>query len=222
MPDHPFRPPKPLIPRCQPVALTLSPRLDATLVAGWEAWEAAARTAGAGAVAGWLAQRLGRPDLRADLQPQVAAFLAATDPEDRALAIAEFAELVEGEDDPVADTLWEALLALGKEQADPDTIAEAIAHLAAIAEEHGDPLAAAEYHIEFLNWRRESGHTSDPDAIADAFEEVIRLGGVDGAPHAVALYEFRLATYHRLAEAEDERAFAGDWERAPAPYESWA
>jgi len=205
-----------------PVALTLSPRLDAALAGGWEAWEAAARTAGAPAVAGWLAQRLGRPQLRADLLPDVDAFLKAREPDDRASAIADLAELVEGEDDAVADTLWEALLSLGKEQDDPDTIVEAIGRLAAIAEDHADPLAAAEYQIEFLNWRRQPGHASDPEAVADAFDEIIRLAGQDGDPQAVAIWEFRLAAFVRLDDADDDRAYTGDWERTPVPYESWA
>ena len=100
-------------------------------------------------------------------------------------------------------------------------ITEAISHLAAIAEEHGDPLAAAEYHIDFLNWRRQDDHTSDPEAVADAFDEIVRLAGVDGDPQAVAIWEYRLASFIRLEEAGDERAYAGDWEQSPIAYESW-
>ncbi len=205
-----------------PISLTLNPRLDASLAEGWEAWERAARAAGSSAVAGWIAQRLGRPQLRAELQPDAEAFLQATDPEERALAIADLAEIVEGHDDALADTLWEALLALGFEQEDSDVITEAISHLAAIAEEHGDPLAAAEYHIDFLNWRRRDDHTSDPDAVADAFDEIVRLAGVDGDPQAVAIWEYRLASFIRLEEAGDERAYAGNWEQSPIAFESWA
>ena len=204
-----------------PVSLTLNPRLDAGLAQGWESWEAAARTAGTPAVAGWIAQRLGRPHLRTELQPDVESFLAATDPEERALAIADLAEIVEGHDDALADTLWEALLALGFEQEDSDTITEAVSRLAAIAEEHGDALAAAEYHIDFLNWRRQEGRTSDPDAVADAFDEIVRLAGADGNPQAVAIWEYRLASFIRLEEAGDERVFAGDWEQSPIAFESW-
>jgi len=204
-----------------PIAFTLSPRLDASLAEGWEAWESAARAAGAAAVAGWIAQRLGQPQLKAELQPDVEAFLDAGDPEERALAIADLAEIVEGHDDVLADALWEALLALGFEQEDPDTITEAISHLAAIAEEHGDALAAAEYHVDFLNWRRQEGHSSDPEAVADAFDEIVRLAGADGNPQAVAIWEYRLATFIRLEEAGDERASAGDWEQSPIAFESW-
>lgn len=203
------------------ISLTLSPRLDSALGQGWESWESAARTAGAPAVAGWIAQRLGRPQLRTELQPDVESFLAAADPEERALAIADLAEIVEGHDDALADTLWEALLALGFEQEDPDTIIEATSRLAAIAEEHGDALAAAEYHIDFLNWRRQVDHTSDPEAVADAFDEIVRLAGVDGNPQAVAIWEFRLVSFIRLDEADDETASTGDWERSPIAYESW-
>lgn len=206
----------------QPIALTLNPRLDATVVQGWEAWDTSARAAGPGAVAAWIAQRMFRKDLRNELEPFVAAYLDSSEPEDRAAAIAELAEIVEGGDDLIADTLWEALLALGKQEADPDMIIEAIGHLAAIAEDHGEPLSAAEYQIEFLNWRRQDEHTSDPESIADAFDEIIRLAEQDGDPEAVAIYEFRLATFMRLADSEDERASTGDWERNPAPYESWS
>ena len=204
-----------------PISFTLNPRLDASLAEGWEAWEGAARAAGAPAVSGWIAQRLGRANLRTELQADVEAFLQATDPEERALAIADLAEIVEGHDDALADTLWEALLALGFEQEDPDTIIEATSRLAAIAEEHGDALAAAEYHIDFLNWRRQVDHTSDPEAVADAFDEIVRLAGVDGNPQAVAIWEFRLTSFIRLDDADDETASSGDWERSPIAYESW-
>lgn len=203
------------------MSLTLNPRLDSALTEGWEAWESAARAAGTPTVASWIAQRLGRPLLRTELQPDVESFLAATDPEERALAIADLAEIVEGHDDALADTLWEALLALGFDHEDPDTIIEATSRLAAIAEEHGDALAAAEYHIDFLNWRRQDDHTSDPEAVADAFDEIVRLAGIDGNPQAVAIWEFRLASYMRLEDADDETAFTGDWERSPIAYESW-
>jgi acyl-CoA synthetase (AMP-forming)/AMP-acid ligase II len=146
----------------------------------------------------------------------------ADDPDERALARAELAELVEGEDDLTADTLWEGVLAHARDTDDPDLMVEAIAHLAEIAEAHGDPLAAAEFQIEFLNWRRQPGHASDADAVLDAFDEVVRLARLDGDPKAAALYEFRQASFARLAEADDERAYQGDWERDPKPYESWS
>ena len=204
------------------MALTVSPRLDAAVAQGWESFETAARAAGADQVAGWLAQRLGQPRLKADLIEPVAALLDAEDPDDRAVARAELAELVEGEDDLTADTLWEGVLARARETDDPDLMVEAIAHLAEIAETHGEPLAAAEFHLEFLNWRRQPGRISDPDAVLDAFDEVIRLALLDGDPTAAALYEYRQAAFARLADAEDDRAGEGDWDREAAPDESWA
>jgi hypothetical protein len=204
----------------QPLALTTNPRLDAAVAQGWETFDAAARAAGADRLAGWLARRLGQPEAKADLLDPVEAYLTAEHPDDLVLARAELAEAVEG-DDLVADTLWEGVLAHARAADDPDVFVEAIAHLAEIAEANGDPLAAAEYHLEFLNWRRQPGHQSDPDAVLDAFDEAIRLARLDGNPKAAALFEYRQAGFARLAEAEDERATAGDWERDPTPYQSW-
>jgi hypothetical protein len=204
------------------MSLTMSPRLDTAVAQGWQAFETAARAAGADQVAAWLAQRLGKPGLKADLLEPVAALLDAVDPDDRAVARAELAELVEGEDDLTADTLWEGVLAHARATNDPDLMVEAISHLAEIAESNGDPLAAAEFYLEFLNWRRQPGQMSDPDAVLDAFDEVIRLAHVDGDPTAAALYEYRQAAFARMADAEDDCATEGDWEREPVPYESWA
>jgi hypothetical protein len=206
----------------QPLTLTTNPKLDAALNAGWEAWDPAAREAGAEAVAGWLARRANVEATREDLLPSMRALLSATDAEERAVACAELAELIGDDDDIVADTLWEGMLAAGREADDPEVMFEATAHLAAIAEAHGDPLAAAEYFLEFLNWRREPHHAADPDAVLGAFDEVIRLARLDGEQKAAALFEYRQANFARLIETEDERATEGDWERDPTPYASWA
>ena len=205
-----------------PLTLTVSPKLDAAVQAGWEAWEAAAREAGTETVAAWLARRAGDPDLRREVLPIVAALLGAAEAEERVEAWVELAELAEGVDDLLADTLWEGVLAAGRAADDPDVIAEATARLAAIAEAHGDPLAAAEYHVDFLNWRRLPGHASDPEAVETAFDEIVRLATLDGAQKEAALYAYRQAQYTRLLDAEDDRAYAGDWEKDPAPYEGWA
>lgn len=209
-------------PSGQPLALTLNPRLDSALSEGWEAWEEAARNEGVDRTAAWLAQRLGRPKMKDDLAETVEALLHSDNEDDRVLARAEIAELFEGIDDFAADTLWEGVLAAGRQLEDPDIIFEATVRLAAIAESHGDPLAAAEYFIDFLNWRRQDEHTSDADAVQTAFDEIIRLARQDGEQRAAALYEFRQANYTRIAEAEDDRATVGDWESDPRPYESWA
>lgn len=206
----------------RPLALTTDPSLDQALQGGWEAWQAASRRAGAAAVASWVAQRGGDPALRAEVAPLVEAVLTASDPQEAIEARIEFAEFAEGLDELLADTLWEGVLAAARDTDDGDAYAEATSRLAAIAESLGDPLAAAEYHLEFLNWRRQAGHTSDPEAVETAFDEVVRLAERDGNPKAVAVFSFRQAGYTRLLEDGDDRAVEGDWERDPAPYLSWS
>jgi hypothetical protein len=206
----------------QPLSFTASPRLDAALQTGWEAWAETAAAEGPERLANWLAQRLRNPALRSELRESVDGLLAADEPEERALVLSEIAEIAEGRDDLLADTLWEGVLAAGFEIDDPDVIFDAVSHLAAIAEDHGDPLAAAEYYLVFLNWRRQADHASDVDAVETAFEEIVRLAQVDGDQRAAALFGYRQAQYTRLAEADDDRATTGDWERDPGPYQSWA
>lgn len=204
------------------LTLTTDPRLDAAVQAGWAAWETAARAAGPARVAAWLANRVGDPAFRQEARPAAAAFLDAAGADERAEALLELAELAEAADDLVADTLWEGVLAAGRDSQDADTIVEATGRLVAIAEAHGDPLAAAEYLLDFLNWRRRAGNASDPEAVEIAFEEVVRLAEADGARREAALFAYRQAAFARLVEADDERAVTGDWEEDAAPYASWA
>ena len=208
--------------RPTPLVLTTNPRLDAAVQAGWEPWVDAARAAGVGPVAAWLANRAGDATAAIELRPAVAAALGGA-AEQAAEALAELAELAEGSDDVLADTLWEGVLAAGRAAEDADALFEATVRLAALAEGHGDLLAAAEYWIGFLNWRREEGHASDPEQVETAFDEVVRLAELDGAQKEAALFGFRQAGYTRLLEAEDERSTAGDWETAgTGPYKGWA
>ena len=92
------------------------------------------------------------------------------------------------------------------------SIAEATRRLAALAERLGDPSGRAEFFIEFLNWRRQPGHSSDPEDVEIAFDEIVRLAAIDGAQQAAAQYEFRQVGFTTLARAEDPRAVEGDWE----------
>jgi hypothetical protein len=202
--------------------LTVSPKLDAALQGGWQAWEETARSEGPDKVANWLSRRLRNPALKADLIESIETALASDEAEDRALAWAEIAEIAEGHDDLLADTLWEGVLSAGLDADDAELIFDATSHLAAIAEDHADPLAAAEYYLDFLNWRRREEHSSEIDAVETAFEEVIRLARFDGEQRAAALFEYRQAQFTRLADTDDDRATTGDWERDPAPYLSWA
>jgi hypothetical protein len=202
--------------------ITLNPKLDSSLGEGWEAWEQAAREAGVQRVALWASQRTGPDVPRADLRDHLEALLTAEDPDEATFARAELAELVEESDDALAETLWEGVLDRGFETDDPDLIFEAVSHLAAIAEDHGDPLAAAEYFIDFLNWRRKPTNVSDPEAVQTAFDEVIRLAEADGQPKISAEYGYRQVAFTKLADAEAEQASSGDWEPTAAPYPSWS
>ena len=205
--------------RVAPLALTISPRLDAAVGTGWPELEAALRAASPQERERWLRQRTG--DAADGLSEAIAAVLEAEDPDDRLIALVELGEAAESIDDLLADTVWEQVLVVGFETDDSELIFEASSRLAAIAEQHGDPLAAAEYFLGFLNWRRTADHGSEAEMVHDAFEEVSRLAEADGEPKAAALYTYRHARFSRLAELDDERAAVGDWESDPAPYESW-
>lgn len=207
----------------KPLTFSRSPKLDATLASGWEAWLAAARAAGAAATARWLADRAGDPDLAESaaefLEPVVD---ADGDREERVEGLMSLAELAEEIEDPLlADTLWEGVLAEGRAGGDPDVVTEATTRLAGLAEEMGDLLAAGEYWIDFLNWRRSPGSTSDPEQVESAFDEIARLADLDGARSASATWRFRQAQYTRLWEVEDERAVEGDWTGGAEAWTGW-
>lgn len=206
----------------QLLSFTPNPKLDAALQTGWDAWYAAARAEGPERVTTWLAHRLRNPALKTDLQETIETLLTADEPEERSLALSEIAEIAETHDDFLADTLWEGVLAAGFESQDADLVFDATSHLAAIAEDHDEALAAAEYYIDFLNWRRQPDHTSDAETVESAFDEIIRLANLDGDRRAAALFEYRQAQYTRLTESEDDRATTGDWESDGTPYASWA
>ena len=206
----------------KPLTLTADPRLDAALAKGWPSLAETVAVAGAARAARWLARRAGDPDLAETAEPLIEA-LHGEDPEERGealLALAEIAEEVE--DDLLADAFWEGALENAEEAGDADAFGEASGRLAALAERLGDPLAAAEYRIAFLNWRRRPGHASDPETVEEAFDEIVRLALQDGAQKEAAVWAFRQARYTRLLEADDERAVQGDWEADPTPYVGWA
>jgi hypothetical protein len=205
-----------------PLNLTLAPKLDAAAAAGWEAWERAARDAGVAKATAWASQRAGTDVPKDDLHDHIEALLTAEDPDDATIARAELAELVEENDDALADLLWEGVLERGYEIDDSDLIFEATSHLSAIAEELGDPLAAAEYFIDFLNWRRRPASVSDPEAVQTAFDEVVRLAEQDGQPQIAAIFSYRQVRFTRTADNESDAATEGDWEVDGAPYASWS
>jgi hypothetical protein len=206
----------------QPLNLTLNPKLDVALADGWQAWEAAARIAGLSRTLAWAGQRAGSELPAEDLREYLSALLDAEDEETAVFARAELAELLEESDDELADSLWSGVLARGLAVADPDLIFEASSHLAAIAEELGDPLEAAEYFIDYLNWRRSPEGISDVESVQTAFEEVIRLAELDGERKIAAQFSYRQVRFAKIADMEAETATAGDWETEDAPYASWS
>lgn len=202
--------------------MTTNPRLDAALGEGWRRWEETVASTSLPIVLTWLRHRTGAEVARADLEDGVRNLVEADDPEERLLARAELAELLEGVDNPLAETLWEGVLATGYEIADADTIFDGVSHLAALAETAGDLLGAAEWYIEFLNWRRRDEHAADPDQVGTGFEEIVRLADEDGARTAAAQWTYRQAIFTRLLERDPGKAEIGDWERSAPPYQSWA
>jgi hypothetical protein len=205
-----------------PLRLTRSPRLDNALRLGWESFSRTLAATGPQDAARWLSARTGDPELAEVAEPLLASALGG-EPEEAADALFGLAELAEEtEDELLADTLWEGVLDRAREIGEGDLIAEATRRMAALAERHGDPLAAAEFFIEFLNWRRQPEHSSDPEDVETAFDEIVRLAAADGAQQAVAQYAYRQVGFTRLLDAEDPRAVEGDWETDSLAYQTWA
>jgi hypothetical protein len=205
-----------------PLRLTRSPRLDNALRLGWESFSRTLAAAGPEEAARWLSARTGDPELTEIAEPLLASALGV-DPDESADALFGLAELAEEtEDELLADTLWEGVLDLSRGADDGDLMAEATRRLAALAERNGDPLAAAEFFIDFLNWRRQSGHSSDPEDVEVAFDEIVRLANVDGAQQAAAQYAYRQVGFTKLLDADDPRAVDGDWESDSLQYRTWS
>lgn len=207
--------------RGQTLTLTLDPRLDRAAARSAPEWEDAARMAGVDRASAWLVRRLDDPDAAEAVGEAIERLLAASDEHDRAEARAELAELIEGGDDLLAETLLEAARMFALEIEDGEMLASVTQQLAASAERQDDLLTAAEHHVDFLNWRRQAGHASDPDDVETSFDEVIRYAGAEGETAAAALYSYRQAAFNRLVEADEDRAVEGDWERNDAPYQAW-
>jgi hypothetical protein len=206
----------------EPLTLTTNPRLDAALMQGLDRWLATSREVGVTGTVRWLAQRSDLGEHRETVQEILEALHAVEMPDEAVTLYAELGDMLIGEDDVMADALYEAVLAHGIATSDAEAIEDAVVHLAEIAEALTEPLTAAEYYIDFLNWRREDEHASDPESVLNAFDEVIRIATEDGAQQAAALFQFRQAQFSRLVEAGDERATTGDWEIAPDPYVIWS
>lgn len=205
-----------------PLSFTSSPRLDAALARGSDDWLTAARALGTAGTLRWLGQRADLSEQLGDVADVVDALLDATDPDETVGLLSELAELLTGDDDILAEVLAEGVLAHGIVVGDAEVIVDAVGHLAELAESAGDLLTAAEYHIDFLNWRRLPDHSSDAESVSSSFDELVRLAELDGATQAAAIFAFRQVTFQRIVDAEGETATTGDWDPKAPPYESWS
>lgn len=206
----------------QLLTVTTDPRLDQAAAQSALEWEASARKAGLSRTANWLARRMDDPAAVETLEEALDQLLNCDEPGDLAVARIELAEFIEDGDDLLAETLLEAVRVYARKIEDGEMLASVTAQLAGVAERQGDALTAVEYHVDFLNWRRQQGHVSDPEDVQSSFEEVLRYAEADREPGATALYTYRQAAFTRLANAGDDRASEGEWEQHPTPYESWA
>ena len=204
-----------------PLVLTTNPRLSFALHGSGADLERAMEAVGADAVKTWILNRTGDEIAPGDLDAALAAWFDATSPDDRVIARVELAELIGDTDEATSELLWEASLRDGYDRGDAELAFDAVANLARIAEESGDPLAAAEYFIEFLNWRRQDGAVADPEFVHQAFEDVTRLAEAERQPAIAARYEAAHAHFARIEDAGDDRAAEGDWASGSPPFSGW-
>jgi hypothetical protein len=208
-------------PERPPVVLTTNPRLSFALHGSGTDLERAMEAVGIDQTRTWLRNRVGDEIDPADLDAALRAWFDAGDDDSRLMARVELAELIGETDEATSELLWEASLRDGYERGDAELAFDAVANLARIAEEAGDPLAAAEYHIEFLNWRRQDEHVSDPEFVHQAFEAVSRLAEIERQSGVAARYEFAHAQFSKVEDADDERATEGDWAPSSPAFTSW-
>lgn len=204
-----------------PVVLTTNPRLSFALHGSGADLERAMEAVGRDQVMTWLLNRTGDELEPADLDAALAAWFDAGSPDDRVIARIELAELVGDTDEATTELLWEASLRDGYDRADAELAFDAVSNLARIAEESGDSLAAAEYHIEFLNWRRQDDHVADPEFVHQAFEEIARLAEAERQIAIAARYEAAHAQFARIEDADDDRATEGDWAPGTPSFTGW-
>ncbi len=204
-----------------PLTLTTSPRLSAALQRDGPAFEQALLDVGQVKAEQWLGNRIGDEIERDILNDALTAWFEATSPEDRVMARVELAELVSEVDDEVSELLWEASLRDGYERDDGDQAFDAVSHLARISESSADALTAAEFYIEFLNWRRTGDHVSDPESVHEAFEELARLAELDGETAAAARYAHAHSVFTRVADDGEANASVGDWAPGSPAFTGW-
>lgn len=204
-----------------PLTLTTSPRLTTALQGDGPAFEQALLDAGQVKAEQWLWNRIGDEVERDILNDALAAWFNAPSPEDRVMNRVDLAEIVSEVDDEVSELLWEASLRDGYARDDSDQAFDAVSHLARIAESTADALTAAEYYIEFLNWRRGDDHVSDPESVHEAFEELARLAELDGETAAAARYAHAHSVFTRVADHDEPGASIGEWALDSPPFTGW-
>lgn len=204
-----------------PVTFTTSPRLSLALHGSGGDFETAMETVGYDQVLGWLTNRAGNEIDRELLAELLRTWFEAESPEDRVMPRAELAELLSEADPEPSEILWEASMRDGFARNDGDQAFDAVSQLAHLTEGAGDPLVAAEYYVEFLNWRRTEGNLSDPEAVHTAFEEIIRLAEADGDMVAAARFGHAHAQFARHDDEGGEHAAEGDWAPDTPPFAGW-
>jgi hypothetical protein len=204
-----------------PLTVSVDAGLDLALAGGWAGWRSTASRRDLEAVTRWLISRLPEGVEPDDVEEPVQMLIGESAPEDRAMAAVDLAELFEADDPGFAAVLWESVLEAGKETSDAELVFEGTSRLAALEEDYGDPLTAAEFYIEFLNWRRQDDHASDAESVLTAFDEIIRLAAADGAPRAEAEFTHNQAQFMRDVEAESPAAEVGDWAPSLPPFAAW-
>lgn len=209
------------MPSRSPLTLTISPRLTTALNGDGPAFERAMSASGPEETESWFRSRVG-DDIENDLLGElVNSWFAAEGDDERVLARAELAELLGDVDDAASELLWEASMQHGFARGDGEQAFDAIVHLAELAEQTGDPLTAAEFYIDFLNWRRDDAHVAAPESVHRAFEEIVRLADEAGEASAAARFSHHHADFVRVAEDNGEAAVEGDWTSSGAPFVGW-
>lgn len=204
-----------------PVTFTTNPRLSMALHGSGTDFESAIEAVGQQQALTWMKNRMGDGVDSQLLTELLDAWFAASDAEERVMPRAELAELLTEADPQVGEMLWEASMRDGFDRNDGDQAFDAVSQLARLAEEAGEPLVAAEYYVEFLNWRRIEGSLSDPDAVHTAFEEIGRLAEMDGEVAVAARFAHAHAQFTRHEDADGDHASEGNWAPDGEPYSGW-
>jgi hypothetical protein len=205
----------------RPISFTTSPRLSMALHGSGAEFERAMESVGAQQTLTWLMNRADQAVDHELLAELVQTWFEATSNEQRIMPRAELAELMADADPQTAEILWEASMRDGFERNDGDQAFDAVSQLARLAEDAGDPLVAAEYYIEFLNWRRGEGHLADPESVHAAFEEIIRLANVDGNAAAAATFGHAHSEFARYEDHLGAQSSEGDWTVNRTPFNGW-